>query len=338
MRRLATALLSLRGPRPLAAAGHRRRPAAVIYNGPLGDPHTSPSASPPARQRLVVPAERGAPRPVVLGARHLWPHAEQLAGDLSPLLANDGYCVFALDSRRPRRQRATGVYGVGDSPSRPRSRGLRRPRPRRDGVGRVRPVGHSQGGLMPRDYLKVPARGGQGPHARRARLLESLRHHVDRYLHPRGLLPRRRPASSGRAPQRRTAAGRVTVPDRPQRRRRDGRRCPLHGDPVTQRRGGTPSTLAFLSGPTSPTSAPAAVPARPGRAPLDALRPHRRGRRAHRARPRAPGAAGVHTGPPGQRRLGPARRRSGIAPRRADGLGSVREALGHRILTERLDD
>jgi triacylglycerol esterase/lipase EstA (alpha/beta hydrolase family) len=74
---------------------------------------------------------------------------------LSPLLANNGYCVFALNYGSANGSGAVGIYGIGD---------IRQSAAELSafvdnvlaatGAAKVDLVGHSQGGMMPRYYLK----------------------------------------------------------------------------------------------------------------------------------------------------------------------------------------
>ena len=74
---------------------------------------------------------------------------------LSPLLYDHGYCVFALNYGSSNGSGALGVYGTGDIPTSAQqlaafvSQVLGA-----TGASQVDIVGHSQGGMMPRYYLK----------------------------------------------------------------------------------------------------------------------------------------------------------------------------------------
>jgi triacylglycerol esterase/lipase EstA (alpha/beta hydrolase family) len=126
----------------------------VVYNSLNGDAHSSPTASPPGANDWSCHPTAARPRPVIL----VHGTFENMAGNwqaLSPLLVNHGYCVFALnygsydnsgavgiDATRPietsAQQLATFVTKVLTA----------------TGAHKVDLVGHSQGGMMPRYYLK----------------------------------------------------------------------------------------------------------------------------------------------------------------------------------------
>ena len=74
---------------------------------------------------------------------------------LSPLLRNHGYCVFALNYGAHGGSDALGVYATGDIADSAAQLSAFVDRVlAATGAGRVDLVGHSQGGMMPRYYLK----------------------------------------------------------------------------------------------------------------------------------------------------------------------------------------
>ena len=131
--------------------------AALVATGVAVAPAAAAPPPPGANDWSCVPSAAH-PRPVVLvhgTFENRWNNWQAL----SPLLKASGYCVYALDYGSYDGSGLVGVYGVGDIPT---SAG------QLDAfVDRVRTatkapevdvVGHSQGGMMPRWYLKF--RGG----------------------------------------------------------------------------------------------------------------------------------------------------------------------------------
>jgi triacylglycerol esterase/lipase EstA (alpha/beta hydrolase family) len=142
----AAALLALAGP-----ATAQQLP--VIYNGALGYAHTSPTASPPGANEPCTPSAAH-PRPVVL-VHGTFADMSNSWQALSPLLHNRGYCVFALDYGAANGSGAVGIYGVGDiRESAAQLASFVDQVLAATGAAEVDLVGHSQGGMMPRYYLK----------------------------------------------------------------------------------------------------------------------------------------------------------------------------------------
>jgi triacylglycerol esterase/lipase EstA (alpha/beta hydrolase family) len=156
MRRLLFAMV-LAGA--LSAATAASAPAApgplpVVYNGVYGYAHSSPSASPPGSNDWSCKPSAAHPRPVVL----VHGTFEDMSGNwqaLSPLLFDDGYCVFALNYGSYNNSGAFGVYGTGpiEGSAQELSAFVDRVLSA-TGATQVDIVGHSQGGMMPRYYLK----------------------------------------------------------------------------------------------------------------------------------------------------------------------------------------
>jgi triacylglycerol esterase/lipase EstA (alpha/beta hydrolase family) len=126
----------------------------VIYNGVLGYAHGSPTASPPGANDWSCTPTVAHPRPVILVHGTFGDMADSWQA-LSPLLYDNGYCVFALNYGSYNGSGSYGVYGTGpieDSAAELGSfvdRVLAATR-----ASQVDVVGHSQGGMMPRYYLK----------------------------------------------------------------------------------------------------------------------------------------------------------------------------------------
>jgi triacylglycerol esterase/lipase EstA (alpha/beta hydrolase family) len=126
----------------------------VIYNGVYGYAHTSPSASPPGANDWSCKPTAAHPRPVVL-VHGTFADMSNSWQAISPLLKNNGYCVFALNYGDYNGSGAIGVYGVGDIATSAAELDAFVDQVRAaTGVGEVDLVGHSQGGMMPRYYLK----------------------------------------------------------------------------------------------------------------------------------------------------------------------------------------
>jgi triacylglycerol esterase/lipase EstA (alpha/beta hydrolase family) len=138
-----------------AQAGVARADLPVIYNGIYGYSHTHPTASPPGANRWTCQPTAAHPRPVVLVHGTFADRANSWQA-ISPLLKNNGYCVFALNYGSYEGSGARfGVYGVDDI--RVSARELDEFVDRvlnATGAAEVDLVGHSQGGMMPRYYLK----------------------------------------------------------------------------------------------------------------------------------------------------------------------------------------
>jgi triacylglycerol esterase/lipase EstA (alpha/beta hydrolase family) len=126
----------------------------VIYNGALGYAQTSPTASPPGANDWSCRPSESRPRPVVL-VHGTFADMSNSWQAISPLLHNRGYCVFALNYGSHAGSGQLGVYGVGDiAASAGQLAGFVDRVLSATGAGEVDVVGHSQGGMMPRYYLK----------------------------------------------------------------------------------------------------------------------------------------------------------------------------------------
>jgi triacylglycerol esterase/lipase EstA (alpha/beta hydrolase family) len=141
----------------LVAAGAPASQAAglpVDYNGLAGYAHISSSASPPGANNWSCKPSAAHPRPVVLVHGTFGDMSDSWQA-LSPLLYDNGYCVFALNYGSYAGSGLVGIYGTGEIASSAQqlasfvNRVLSA-----TGAGQVDLVGHSQGGMMPRYYLK----------------------------------------------------------------------------------------------------------------------------------------------------------------------------------------
>jgi triacylglycerol esterase/lipase EstA (alpha/beta hydrolase family) len=129
----------------------------VIYNGIYGLSHVSSTASPPGSNNWSCQPTAQHPRPVIL----VHGTFEDMSNNwqaLSPLLVNNGYCVFALNYGSYDGSGALGVYGTGPiEGSAPQLASFVSRVLSSTGATQVDIVGHSQGGMMPRYYMKFLA-------------------------------------------------------------------------------------------------------------------------------------------------------------------------------------
>jgi triacylglycerol esterase/lipase EstA (alpha/beta hydrolase family) len=135
-----------------AAAATSQLP--VVYNSLNGDAHSSPTASPPGANDWSCRPTAAHPRPVIL----VHGTFENMAGNwqaLSPLLVNHGYCVFALNYGSFDNSGAVGIDATGpiETSAQQLSTFVSKVLTS-TGAKKVDLVGHSQGGMMPRYYLK----------------------------------------------------------------------------------------------------------------------------------------------------------------------------------------
>ena len=145
-------LLLLAVAAPASAAAEQ---LPVIYNGLAGYAHVSSSASPPGANNWSCKPSAAHPRPVVL-VHGTFADMSDSWQALSPLLYDSGYCVFALNYGSYAGAGLVGIYGTGDI-----ARSAQQLSSFVDrvlsatGASQVDIVGHSQGGMMPRYYLRV---------------------------------------------------------------------------------------------------------------------------------------------------------------------------------------
>jgi triacylglycerol esterase/lipase EstA (alpha/beta hydrolase family) len=157
MRRLILAILVMALIGSVAAA-----PASaglpVVYNGALGWADVSATAMPPGATELGARfgcrplAEH--PRPVILVHGTFADMSDNWQA-LSPLLANNGYCVYAFNYGSYDNEGARGIYGTGEiAHSAYELSTFVNSVLAQTGASQVDIVGYSQGGMMPRYYLK----------------------------------------------------------------------------------------------------------------------------------------------------------------------------------------
>jgi triacylglycerol esterase/lipase EstA (alpha/beta hydrolase family) len=126
----------------------------VIYNGTLGYAHVSSTASPPGANNFACKPSAAHPRPVIL-VHGTFADMSDSWQALSPLLVNHGYCVFALNYGSYAASGVLGIYGTGDiAQSAAQLSSFVNQVLGATGASQVDIVGHSQGGMMPRYYLK----------------------------------------------------------------------------------------------------------------------------------------------------------------------------------------
>ena len=190
----------------------------VIYNGVLGYAHISATAIPPGANNCSCHPSAAHPRPVVL-VHGTFADMSDSWQALSPLLVNNGYCVFAFNYGSAN---GSGLLGIDASR---RHTDLRRPAldVRQSGADRHRrQPGRPRRPLARRDDAALlpeePRRRRQGAHVGRARAVQP-RHDARRADDARGLLPGRQ-----RVPRRvvrglHAAGGRLDVHHRAERRR-----------------------------------------------------------------------------------------------------------------------
>src|SRR5689334_19409702 len=137
-----------------AAAAPARADLPVVWNGVYGYAHTSPTASPPGANDWSCQPSAAHPRPVVL-VHGTFADMSNSWQAISPLLKNNGYCVFALNYGDYNGSGAIGVYGVDDIPTSAAELNAFVDKVlATTGAAEVDLVGHSQGGMMPRYYLE----------------------------------------------------------------------------------------------------------------------------------------------------------------------------------------
>src|SRR5580704_18404052 len=85
----------------------------VVYNGVLGYAHASPTAIPPGANNWSCKPSAAHPQPVIL-VHGTFADMSDSWQALSPLLYDNGYCVFALNYGSYALSELLGVYGVNE--------------------------------------------------------------------------------------------------------------------------------------------------------------------------------------------------------------------------------
>ena len=126
----------------------------VIYNGVYGYAHVSATASPPGANNWSCKPSAAHPDPVILVHGTFGDMSDSWQA-LSPLLYDNGYCVFALNYGSYNASGNFGIYATGniEHSARQLSNFVNRVLTA-TGATKVDLVGHSQGGMMPRYYIK----------------------------------------------------------------------------------------------------------------------------------------------------------------------------------------
>ena len=126
----------------------------VLYNGIAGYAHASSTASPPGANNWSCKPSAAHPRPVVL-VHGTFADMSDSWQALSPLLYHNGYCVFALNYGSYAFSGLLGIYGTGNIAQSAKQLSSFVDRVlAATGSSQVDLVGHSQGGMMPRYYLR----------------------------------------------------------------------------------------------------------------------------------------------------------------------------------------
>ncbi|HUA47878.1 MAG TPA: alpha/beta fold hydrolase [Solirubrobacteraceae bacterium] len=126
----------------------------VIYNGIYGLAQASPTASPPGANNWACKPSAAHPDPVILVHGTFEDMSDNWQA-LSPLLYDNGYCVFALNYGSYDGSGALGIYATGEIGASAQQLATFVNRVlAATGASKVDLVGHSQGGMMPRYYLK----------------------------------------------------------------------------------------------------------------------------------------------------------------------------------------
>jgi triacylglycerol esterase/lipase EstA (alpha/beta hydrolase family) len=137
-----------------SAASSQAAPLPVSYNGLTGYAHASPTASPPGANDWSCKPSAAHPRPVVL-VHGTFADMSDSWQALSPLLRNNGYCVYAFNYGSYAGSGTLGIDATGDIATSAAQLSSFVDRVLAStGAAQADLVGHSQGGMMPRYYLR----------------------------------------------------------------------------------------------------------------------------------------------------------------------------------------
>jgi triacylglycerol esterase/lipase EstA (alpha/beta hydrolase family) len=134
-----------------AAAAAASLPVPYSFGAGVAAELAHPGSAPPGSNNFSCRPSSAHPRPVVLAHGTFGDMTDSWQA-LSPLLANNGYCVFAFDYGGAE---GNPIQGYGQIETSAAELGAFVDRVRAaTGAAKVDIVGHSQGGMMPRYYLK----------------------------------------------------------------------------------------------------------------------------------------------------------------------------------------
>jgi pimeloyl-ACP methyl ester carboxylesterase len=126
----------------------------VNYNGTIGWAQVSPTAFPPGVGPFACKPTAAHPQPVIL-LHGTFGDMSDTWQALAPLLFNEGFCLYAFNYGSYLGSGTKGIYGVGDiAASAAELSTYVNYVLKTTGASQVDIVGHSQGGMMPRYYLK----------------------------------------------------------------------------------------------------------------------------------------------------------------------------------------
>ena len=135
----------------VAPASAATLPVRYSFAAAIPPTLANPAGSPPGANDWACHPSAAHPNPVVL-VHGTGGNMQDSWQALSPLLKNNGYCVFALNYGKTNNNI---LLGLGDIPASAAELGTFVDRVRTaTGAAKVDIIGHSQGGMMPRYYLK----------------------------------------------------------------------------------------------------------------------------------------------------------------------------------------